>query len=169
VTAKPAVEACPGCGLQLPALDAPRDPHLGASPACWALYGRLLIRHYGDAASSRVHRLTVDAYAAQHPGSPDRCSIRALCLHLIGLCLLLERGASAHQTPELPARVLEHAPALCWLAPPTLNQTLTVSDVVAAGTPRERAQLVEHWAGNVWAAWALHHQTVRAWIDGTPP
>ena len=67
---------CPGCGLALPARpDAPKHPYVGASAECWAVYGEVLAREYEDPAYFRVHQLTVDAYAVQHPGAPERRSI----------------------------------------------------------------------------------------------
>jgi hypothetical protein len=157
---------CPGCGLQLPELDAPTPADVAASPACWALYGRLLVAEYRQAPSPRLHQLTVDSYGAQYPSArQDRCD-RSLGLHLIGLCLLLERGASAQQTSRLITQVLERPPSFGRLQPPTPNGTITVSDVAAARNPDEHARLVEQWAMNVWDTWAPHHAAVRGWIDG---
>jgi hypothetical protein len=158
---------CPGCGLQLPELDAPTPADVGASPACWALYGRLLVAEYSQAPSPRLHQLTVDSYGAQHPSVREDRSDRSLGLHLIGLCLLLERGASAQQTGKLLARILEHPPPFSQLGAPTRNGTITVSEIAAAQEPEEHALLVEQWATSVWHAWAPCHGAVRAWIDGS--
>ena len=84
--------ACPGCGLVLPARDGPAHPYIGASPACWALFGELLAREYADPRYRRVHRTTVDAYATQHPGVPERRSVQSVALHLAGLLLVFEEG-----------------------------------------------------------------------------
>jgi hypothetical protein len=75
--------ACPGCGLELPEHDGPTHAYIGASPACWALYGEL---RYPPS-----HRLTVDVYAVQHPGGDERRAIQSVALHLMALCLVLER------------------------------------------------------------------------------
>jgi len=159
--------ACPGCGVELPELDALTPANVGAAPACWALYGRLLVYEYSQVRSPRVHRLTVDTYAVQHPGAPEHGPICSVGLHLIGLCLVLERGASARQTTEQLAQVLEDPPPFRWLEPPVPNGTLTVSDVVTARNPGEQTQLVEQWATRTWDAWAPHHAAVRGWIDGS--
>jgi Family of unknown function (DUF5946) len=166
VSNPPDLSRCPGCGLQLPELGGPTPVDVGASPACWALYGRLLVAEYGRAPSARLHQLTVDSYGAQHPSVRQDRSNRSLGLHLIGLCLLLERGASAQQTRMLLARILERPPSFGPLEAPTRNGTITVSDVAAALNPDDHARLVERWATSVWNAWAAHHDTVRAWIDG---
>jgi hypothetical protein len=158
---------CSGCGLQLPELDAPTPADVGASPACWALYGRLLVAEYSQAPSPRLHQLTVDSYGAQHPSARHDRSDRSPALHLIGLCLLLERGVSAQQTSELVAQILECPPSFDRLEPHVPNGTITVSDILAARTPDEHARLVEQWAASVWDAWAPHHGAVRAWLDGS--
>ena len=85
-----ATEPCPGCGTLVPDTDGPTHPYIGASPGCWAIYGEVLAREYGEYAYPPVHRLTVDA--AQHPGVPSQGSVRSVALHLISLYLILERG-----------------------------------------------------------------------------
>jgi hypothetical protein len=90
-----------------------------------------------------------------------------LGLHLIGLCLLLEREASAQQTSKLLAQFLERPLSFGRLDAPTPNGSITVSDVAAARNRDDHARLVEQWATSVWHAWASHHVAVRSWIDGT--
>lgn len=168
MSSRPNPAACPGCGLALPELDAPAPAHLGVSPACWALYGRLLVREYGHLADGLVHRLTVATYAVQHPGIPEQRSLGSTAAQLIALCLVLERGASAQQTTTRLATILERPPAFRWLEPPRPNGTINVADVVAARTPDEHARLVGRWASDVWSSWAPHHAVVRGWIDAGP-
>jgi Family of unknown function (DUF5946) len=40
-----------------------------------------------------AHRMTVDAYCAQHPGKPERRTIQSINVHLVGLFLTVERDA----------------------------------------------------------------------------
>ena len=157
---------CPGCGLKLPELDAPTPADIGASAACWALYGRLLVYQYSRALPPRVNRLTVDTYAVQHPAGRNHHSFSSLRPHLIGLCLLLERGATPQRTNELLAQILERPPFCKRLEAPTPNGTITVWDVAAARNPDEHDQRVEPRAVSVWDAWVTHHPAVRSWIDG---
>jgi hypothetical protein len=157
---------CPGCGIKLPELNAPTPADVGASPACWALYGRLLVDQYSQALPPRLHRLTVDTYAAQHPAARNYRSFSSLGSHLIGLCLLLERGASLQWTNELLVQILERPPSCRRLEAPTPNGTIMISDVATARNPDEHGRLVEQWAASVWDAWAPHHVAVRGWIDG---
>src|SRR3954470_16111070 len=90
--AAPELEPCPGCGRLYPGSDGATHAYIGASAGCWARYGELLALEYGDARLMRWHRLTVDSYAAQHPGVPARRSAQSVHVHLAGLYLTLERG-----------------------------------------------------------------------------
>ncbi len=159
-----ATERCPGCGLVLPASDGPTHRYLGASASCWALFGELLAREFGDPAHFRVHQLTVDTYAAQHPGEPDRRTIQSVGLHLMTLCLFLERGADVGEGPALHKRIMAHLPYLRWLEPPQFSGRMTVQDVLKARDLGRHEDLVRAWARDVWDAWAGHHATVREWI-----
>ena len=50
-----------------------------------------------------------------------------------------------------------------WLEPPRFLGRLTVLDVRAARDLDEHTRRVNDWAGSVWAAWSLHHATIRGW------
>jgi hypothetical protein len=157
--------ACPGCGLELPDRDGPTHAYIGASPACWALYGELLAREYGELRYPPSHRITVDVYAVQHPGRPERRAIQSVAVHLIALCLVLERGVATVKVRELMNRVLARKPNLEWLEPPEPNGTVTVNDVLASRDLAEHAASVEGWARDVWEAWTPHHDRVRGWLE----
>ena len=152
--------ACPGCGLVLPARDSPTHAYLGSSPECWALYAELLAREFGEPDYFSVHQLTVDTYAVQHPGRPERRTIQSLGLHLTTLCLVLEQAFDARKGPTVHKR-LAGKPWFEWLNPPASRGRTTVADVLRAAA--EHQQLVRAWASVVWAAWEPHHATVREW------
>jgi hypothetical protein len=157
---------CPGCGAELPVHGGPRHAYVGASPACWQLYGRVTADPYARREGTRVRRLVVDSYAAQHPGIEQRRSLQSVAVHLMGLCVLLERdGATRRLAPVLGRMPARKTMDLHWLAPPDLSGTITVADLLEAGSDDGYADRVEAWAGSVWAAWAPHHATVRAWLD----
>jgi hypothetical protein len=158
---------CPGCGLGLPDGGGPTHPYIGATAACWALYGELLSREFGDPAYFEpVHALTVHAYAVQHPGVPERRSIQSVCLHLCALCLIFERDAPIPRSTELMSRIGPVVrESLRWLDPPQPNGTLTVRDALRAGDPGQHADAIRRWGEDVWAAWAPHHPSVRGWVD----
>jgi hypothetical protein len=150
----------------LPASDGPTHAYIGASAACWALYGALLAREYQDAELFSRHQLTVDTYAVQHPGLAGRRSAQSVGLHLMTLCLVLDRGADPADGPLLHRRLVER-PAWEWLEPPRPNGTMTVADVLAAASVDEHHHLVGKWAADVWEAWRPHHELVRAWVDAS--
>ena len=85
---------CFSCGGKFPDIDGPVHRYMDSSAGCWAVYGEVLAREYSDPSFFEVHRLTVDAYAVQHPGAKDRQSIQSVGVHLIRLCLFLERDLS---------------------------------------------------------------------------
>jgi hypothetical protein len=140
-------------------------PYIGASPACWALYGELIAREYGELRYPPSHRLTVDVYAVQHPGTGEPRAIKSVAIHLIALCLVLERGVATVTVRELMRRVLDREPEFTWLEPPQRGGSVTVRDVLASRDLAEHAANVERWARDVWEAWSPHHDTVHRWLD----
>jgi hypothetical protein len=149
----------------LPVHAGPTHAYIGASAACWALYARLSTSPYEQRQGTRLRRLAEHAYAAQHPGVPQRRSAQSVAVHLMGLCVLLERDARPIELEAARDRVPPRkAPSLRWLTPPPCNGRLTVADVLAAGPDEGLAPSVEAWAGDVWAAWEGHHATVRRWL-----
>lgn len=154
---------CPGCGVHLPAFDGPTHAYLGASAACWAKFGELCSREYEDRAYAGVHQLSVDAYAVQHPGEPERRTIQSVAVHLMTLSLFLEQGTDPAAGPRLHKRMVRHR--FRWLKPPPATAyRLTVLDAVAVNSADEHQASVRAWATDVWAAWEVHHGTIRNWI-----
>jgi hypothetical protein len=153
--------------LELERHDGPTHAYIGASPECWALYGQVLAREYEAPAYFAVHGLTVDTYAAQHPGSPGRRQAQSVFVHLIALCLALEHGVEGERAVKLRERVLaaggREAP---WLEPPDRLGEVTVRDVLAASDAGEHGAAVRRWAASVWEAWRPHHERLRSWIEG---
>jgi hypothetical protein len=159
------LEPCPGGGLRLEPHDGPTHPYIGASPACWALFGSVLAREYEGAAEGffAAHRLTVDTYAVQHPGAPERRSAQSVGIHLVGLHLALESGVAPEHVTRVLARATTGLNDLRWLEPPANRGEMTVADVAAAETASDHVERVREWASDVWHAWSPHHDTVRAW------
>jgi hypothetical protein len=156
-----ALETCPDCGVELPVADGPVHPYLGGSASCWALYGEILAREYSDPRYMRVHRLTVDAYAAQHPGEAERRSIQSVWVHLAGLFLTLEKGLPPEAVTRVIASITRGSHALPWLEPPR-SYAVTVADAVLAADEDMHARIVRRWAQDVWDAWTVHQAPVRA-------
>lgn len=156
-------EPCPGCGARyLPYLVDETHPYIGASSACWATFGEVLAREFGDPTFGRVHRHTVDVYAVQHPGTDDRRQRQSVALHLIGICHWLEHDLEMERLNAVTQRLADADRAWPWLDPPNAY-SMTVVDLLAARSGAEHVRLVRAWAEATWAAWSDHHETVRAW------
>jgi Family of unknown function (DUF5946) len=154
---------CIGCGALVPQVSGPTHRYMESSPGCWHIYGEILLREYSDRSFAALHRLTVDSYAVQHPGRPSAQTVQSVCLHLISLHLVIERGVA----PAFATRVMEAAARakerFVWLPPPTSLGAVTVADVAGMETPAQHAERVRAWAEAAWSAWAEHHATVRGW------
>jgi hypothetical protein len=134
-----------------------------SSPGCWATYGKVLAREYGNpAAYGPNHRLSVDAYAVQHPGQPSPQSIQSVAVHLIRLCLLLERGLEMSRANDAILKATESKKKFVWLEPPSSRGAVTVIDVHRAKNPQEHVMRVREWAESAWRAWSPHHSQIRA-------
>jgi hypothetical protein len=158
---------CIGCGAEVPDIDGPsfRYPD-AASPGCWAIYGEILAKEYGAFQHPPIHRLTVDAYAVQHPGRPTPQTIQSVTGHLISLCSVLERGYEfAKATEMMRSAIARFKGAFVWLEPPASFGRITVLDVVKAQNLSDHIKHVEQWANEVWEAWKAHHDTIQYWID----
>jgi hypothetical protein len=156
---------CRGCRAVVPALDGPTDPYFGASPGCWAIYGEVLAREYGEYDYPPVHRMTLDSYALQHPGRPTRKSIQSVAIHLTSLYYMLERGLDAEQTTAAMRRLIPKQLEFHWLEPPPNFGPFTVLDVHETGDLMGHSRTVRLWGESVWEAWAQHHETVGRWAS----
>jgi hypothetical protein len=154
---------CIGCGALTPAGDGLPHPYLGASPGCWAIYGEVLAREYGDYGYPPVHRLTVDAYSVQHPGTASRRSIQSVAVHLVSLYLVLERGFSSEKVTAAMRQALCHRQQFVWLDPPSSLGLMSILDVRNTVDLHEHEKVVKRWANSVWRAWLPHHEKVRGW------
>ncbi len=154
----------------LPEVAGPTHRYLESSAACWATYAEVLAREYSDPALFRAaHRLTVDAYAAQHPGRPSAQSISSVALHLLSLCAVLEHGRSPDQAAELIGQGTRRKARYRWLTPPESLGAVTVRDVWKAPAAGGHRAQVQAWARSVWQAWAPHHGQIREWYREADP
>lgn len=158
-------QPCPGCGIVLPSVDGPTHRYMLSSPECWAVYGEVLAREYSNLAYWRSHRVTVDCYAAQHPGEPSPQSINSVCLHLMRLCATVEQELEADAAVGLMKRIAANKRDLVWLDPPPDLGAASILDVAGAATAAEHEQAVMAWARSLWTAWSPHHAQVRSWLE----
>ena len=123
-------------------------------PACWATFGEVLAREFGDPAFGRVHRHTVDVYAVQHPGTDDRRQRQSVALHLIGLCHWLEHGLEMERLNAITQRLADADRDWPWLDPPA-GYPMTVVDLLAARDGAEHVQARASVGADArWEAWS---------------
>lgn len=160
-----AVLQCVWCKGMFPDGDGPTHDYMESTPGCWAAYGRVLAREYQDRRYFAVHRLTVDAYAVQHPGKRSRQSIQSVGVHLVRLFLLLERGLTPDKANDAMLAAARHKAQYRWLEPPASLGAITVADVEAAAGIEGHVSVVKDWASQMWAVWSPHHSTIRSWAN----
>ncbi len=157
-------QECPGCRVRLPPVRAPAHPYMTCSAACWVRYGELLAVQYASPERMGFHQLVVDAYAVQHPGGSDPRAIQSVGIHLMTLCLFLEREVDPVMGARLH-RLMVDRPTFHQLDPPSARGKLTMLFVPLDGDPAHARAASYQWANDAWAAWRAHHQTVRRWVD----
>lgn len=160
-----AVLQCMWCKGTFLAENGPTHEYMESTTGCWSAFGRVLAREYEDRRFFPVHRLTVDAYAVQHPGVPSRQSIQSLGVHLVRLCLFLEHDLTPQRANDAMLVAAKHKAQYHWLEPPASMGSLTVADIEAATGVEEHLALVRAWAAQMWQVWSPYHATVRAWAN----
>lgn len=160
------VQVCNGCGALLPAVDGPTHAYMTSSSACWAAFNAVIAREFADPALMPVHRLSVDAWAVQHPGDGSRRAVQSVGLHLARLWVQLERGQSG---PAANAAMLNFASRKAELPelPPRPAYAMTVADVVDQEQPDAHAASVRRWAEATWADWSDQHDFIRRWATAS--
>lgn len=154
---------CPGCGAVVPERNGPTHPYMLSAAGCWEQYCSLeawkagLI---GEQAIATIQDL-VDSYGVQHATNPDRRNRESVAVHLMSLCAGRERGLSGRQRrARIATWVGREYPVLDSCS---VRYPITVADVTAAES--ELPSMIERMAASTWSAWAVHHDTVRAWLD----
>jgi hypothetical protein len=140
---------------------------VGASAACWAIFAAWSGGAGQAPAVGGARQLVLDAYMVQHPGIPEPRAIRSVGIHLMSMCLRLERGARAADAPRMIQRILARPPAFRWLEPPVPNGTVTIADVADAASGVRAAIVAVDFGRGVWEAWSPYHATVRGWLDAS--
>jgi hypothetical protein len=150
-----------------------------STAGCWAAYCEVLAREYRDSSYRLVNRLTVDAYAVQHPGEDMPQARNSVGVHLSRLALIFERGFPIEQANEAMVAITARDRDYPWLTPPRLTPArltparltppqsrgqMTLRDVMNATNPHEHHSAVERWAHSAWMAWSEHHSTVLSWV-----
>ncbi len=160
---------CPGCGALLPEINGPTHRYMEGSSACFDLFGKVLAAEYSDALLFRVHRLTVDTYAVQHPGSgQSRQQIQSVGLHLARLYIQMASERSPEETNDVMLGFAIQKASLEWLTPPAKFR-VTVADVAPFAGGARHAETVRTWADATWEDWSEHHGYIRDWVATHAP
>ena len=168
---KVSITSCRGCGIQLPEI-APNDPthlYMLSSPACWQLYGELLAWQYSDISYGKVHRLTVDTYAIQHPGDQhDQRARQSVSVHLASLYLIFIKNYNyTAATKAISAIIQQHRSKFPSLPIPEQLGQLTVQDVLKTKNSKQYQSVVERWAKASWEAWETQHPYIEQLVNNT--
>ncbi len=113
----------------------------------------------------RLHKLTVDTYAVQHPGVDVPAARRSVAIHLSRLYLLLEHKLPIDQVNAAMPKISARKDQFPWLAPPSMDGTLNVRSLHAA-SPASHEAALQAWATSVYNAWHEHHATIRGHCAG---
>ncbi len=154
---------CFSCAALVPDVEGPTHKYMLSSPGCWATYGIVLARDFGEYSYPAVHRLSVDSCAVQHPGKPNRQAIQSVAVHLIGLYCSLEKGLPAAQVTAAIGRATRVSDQFVWLEPPASMGPITVVDAANANSLEAYQRVAKEWAHSAWEAWSAHHAQITAW------
>lgn len=147
-------ERCFACGGQFtPVESGAVHDYMLSTPGCWAAFGEVLTREYSDPelfASS--HRLSVDAYAIQHPGrADDRRAVQSVWLHATSVWMVFEQGVDFAEATRALKRLVGQTPPERPSAPERFSLT---HEAVLAGPVEDHARLVRDWARAALDEWS---------------
>jgi hypothetical protein len=156
---------CPGCGTLLKPVDGPTHSYMISSPACFEIFTRILASEYSNAELLATHRLTVDTYAVQHPGSDKtRQQIQSVGLHLARLSLQLQKLMPSREANDIMVRLGKHKSTLVYLEPPQ-SFSITVSDIEPYIGGKKHISMIKEWAAETWMDWSEHHNYINSWTS----
>jgi hypothetical protein len=150
---------CYGCSAEVKNINGPVHKYIGSDAGCWDVFCNVLAKEYTRYNELwQSHGLTVDTYAAQHPGSPGKKEIRSVFIHLTRLYLQLVKGIRGKHANEVMKNIIMYKDQCVGLHPvPDFQGTINIADVAKANDIYEHKMLVEKWAWSVWNAWHPHH------------
>ena len=157
-------EPCCGCGANLATITGPTHPYMLSSPACFTHFNTILAVEYSTPDLMRVHRLTVDTWAVQHPGDEtDRRAVQSVAVHLGRLMVQLDRTLTPEKTNAIILRLLKQKTDFPKFEAPVKFQ-ITAKDVAAFAGSRSHAEKVREWAQATWNDWHHEHARIKEWV-----
>ena len=160
-----ALTQCFSCGAETENINGATHKYLLSTSGCWAKYGELLAREYSDFSYMAVHNLTVDAYAAQHPGQPRSQTISSINVHLSSLYAYFHLNYAVSELSHIKSRIIRYKDEFTWLEPPSYLGQLTVMDVLDAENAGQHCDLVKDWAADVFDQWEDFHPIVKKILE----
>jgi Family of unknown function (DUF5946) len=163
-------EYCDECGVPVDGSGPDTGPHayFGGHPGCYGLFNEVIAREFSDAAYFSVHRLTVDTYAVQHPGSDkDRRAVQSVNIHLMALYLAIEARAANPQIVHTLKKAASKGKTIFepLSRPEPAAYMMTVGDVLKADNAQQHCKFVREWAEATWQAWQEHHSLAKAYAE----
>lgn len=132
---------------------------------CQQLFEEVIAREFSDYTYAKVHRLTVDVYALQHPDKYMK-SAKSFAAHLTGIYAALDLDSKAstdqiiQQWLNKPVKFMRPEPP-----PPGRRGQLTISSIHEARNGEEHRDRVNEWAESTWSAWQNYEHLAKSWID----
>jgi hypothetical protein len=133
---------------------------VGGYEGCRLLFNAITAQSFSSAAHFAVHRAAVDCYALQHP-EYFCASAKSYAAHLSGLCVAIEYDRSV----EVNAAIQKWLNGPIDLQKPKLlieRGEINILHLKNVIEPEERAQRVDEWCQNIWAAYAELHDIARS-------
>jgi len=116
------------------------------------------------------HGLAVDAYAASHGGDgSQRRDRQSVCVHLIALCVVLDRGNAPAKRTALLRRLTARKRDWPRLTRPSGIPALDHTHAENASNLENYASRVEEWAHAVWLFWTPEHRRIKDLLDQGGP
>lgn len=129
---------CPGCKAMVPNLHGKTfKRHIGTIEGCWQNYCAVIAREQELGVAQEFGSLTINAYAAQHPGVPLGQAIQSVNIHLIGLYCVFEKNMSPEQAVISMQKMMKNTGKFTWLTPPDLSDTIKIDALLHAHTKEE--------------------------------
>lgn len=153
---------CPHCDSGRVSGDQTGRDHAFPAPSCRADYRALIERERSDLRYMRIHALSVDAWAVQHPGPASDEAARTVGIHLVSLYAQLMLDASYRELKMIRRRAADTI-EFRWLPLPDTPARLGVQHALQADSPQAHRERVAAWALSAWRAWHPHSEQVMSW------
>jgi hypothetical protein len=148
---------CPGCRNKLPDRNLDLNNKYNASGECFEKFNDIAVYNFFKNDKNYIHQVAVDAYVAQHSGTPT--TNKATVLALIGLYLYVVREYKGNKIQIEQMRIAKLQNDWPRFEVHTNINEITVLDVLnesAVGDKRE--EMIKKWAKYVWDCWS-HEET----------